>query len=213
MGSTPSPSAEQIAVELLKASRQGINLISCKTLQSLWAGYGHICQISAEQNGQTVSLILKHINPPTTRTNGNKPDEGHLRKILSYQVEQYFYTHLAPQMPKEIAVATCLASASPGANGNATAMLLSDLRDTHPISGEKRAELSERQVYAALEWLAGFHGFWWVRMHEVKRSKLCLPPLQHFEKHGTTSLTEGKVWLNGGYTWVFNLQSHCCSHY
>jgi hypothetical protein len=200
MGSFPPQSAEQIATELLKESEQGLHLIACKTLQSLWAGYGHICQISAEKNCQPVSLILKHIDPPSTRVNGSKPDEGHIRKILSYQVEQYFYTHLAPQMPNEIAVASCLASASPGLHSNATAMLLSDLRRTHPTSGEKRAELSERQVYAALEWLATFHGFWWNRTKDFEKSKLCLPPLEHFQKHRNTSLEDSTVWLNGGYT-------------
>ena len=128
------------------------------------------------------------------------PNEGHIRKILSYQVEQYFYTHLAPQMPKEIAVAKCYTSASSIQQSNATAMLLGDLRQTHPIAGEKRAELSEEQTFAALDWLASFHGFWWGKVKDLDRSKFVRPPLEHFEQHKSTALKDHTVWLNGGYT-------------
>lgn len=198
---TPADQAtEQVAKDLLSKAGLGLNLISCKVLQSLWAGYGHICQVRAEQNCQPVSFILKHINPPTARTNGNLPNEGHIRKILSYQVEQYFYTQLAPQMPEEISVATCLSSASPGSQSDSTAMLLSDLRQSFPVAGEKRAELNETQVYAALEWLASFHGFWWTMTAELKTSEMVRPPLEHFEMHQTTALENHSVWLNGGYT-------------
>lgn len=200
MALTGGTSAQQVTVDLLRKYGQGHNLVSCKTIQSLWAGYGHICHVKAESNGQPASFILKHINPTVTRTNGSLPNEGYIRKILSYQVEQFFYTQLAPQMPLEIAVASCLASASPGDDSNATAMLLSDLRQTHPVSGEKRAELSEEQTYAALEWLANFHGFWWSRVGDMDKTKLCLPPLEHLEKNGNTALKDNGVWLNGGYT-------------
>jgi hypothetical protein len=193
---------EQVATQLLKTT--GFRLKTCNVLQSLWAGYGHICHVTVDIKGapsaEPVSMILKHINPPATRTNGSLPSEGHIRKILSYQIEQFFYCHLAPQMPKDIAIASCLVSASTGANSSATAMLLSDLRKTYPVAGERRAELSEWQTYAALEWLARFHGFWWTRVKGFDRTELCVPPLEYFQKHATTVLKAGGVWLNGGYT-------------
>jgi hypothetical protein len=189
-----------VAIKLLE--KENLTLVSCKVLQSLWAGYGHICHVVAQSSTalDQKSLILKHIKPPITRSNGTLPNEGHIRKILSYQVEQHFYTHLAPQMPEGIAVASCLASASTGANNSATAMLLTDLRETHPAAGEKRAELSEKQTYAALEWLARFHGFWCTKAQEFDRTKLCEPPLEHFSKRKSAALTNEGVWLNGGYT-------------
>ncbi|KAF2431274.1 hypothetical protein EJ08DRAFT_194763 [Tothia fuscella] len=195
---------ENVASELL--ATQNLKLVSGKSLQSLWAGYGHICQLKVLPSVTTglsqqrpISLILKYISPPTT-----KPDqlhtESHLRKVLSYHIEQYFYTHLAPQMPPEIAVAKCFSSIGSKADSTATAMIMTDLREAFPIAGEKRSELSEKQVCATIDWLASFHGFWWKRVKSFDRAKLCLPPLEHFKKTHTTVADEG-VWLNGGYTY------------
>ena len=200
---------KQVAAELLAS--KNLCLVSCRPIQTLWAGYGHICQVKAILGNSSRpegnrSLILKHVSPPQT-TNPKEstlPDEGHIRKILSYQIEQYFYAHLAPQMPSDIAVASCHASINPSSNGgNAIAMLLTDLRGSFPIAGEKRAKLSETQVYASLAWLAGFHGFWWGRADEVRRIARVEPPLEHFARLGSTILSEDSgVWANGGYTYL-----------
>lgn len=233
---------EHVADTLL--ATKYFRLVSCRTLQSLWAGYGHICHVLAvpsadgvserdQERSRQKSFILKYITPPHV-SNGSKSDEGHIRKLLSYQVELAFYTHLAPLLPPDVAVATCHASINSSAgpkikpqssNGTAepdvqlkTAMLLTDLRPAFPVAGEKRATLTETQVYAALEWLAGFHGFWWGRVHEGKdglfdRSKLVRPPLQHFEEHGEAiikvveSERAARVWLNGGYTYLATRRS------
>lgn len=233
---------EHVANELLATNH--LRLVSCRTLQSLWAGYGHICQIHAvpsangaseqdHDNNQQTSFILKYITPPHV-SHGSTPEEGHIRKLLSYQVELAFYTHLAPQLPQDVAVATCHASFNSGtasilepknSNGNAdpdiefkTAMLLTDLRPAFPVAGEKRATLTETQVYGALDWLAGFHGFWWRRSCEggdglFDRSKLVRPPLQHFEEHGEAIIQNNDsdraahIWLNGGYTYLATRQS------
>ncbi|KAJ4397290.1 hypothetical protein N0V93_001514 [Gnomoniopsis smithogilvyi] len=118
-----------------------------------------------------------------------------------------------------------MAGTSQGSNGIADsdvefrlAMLLTDLRPAFPVAGEKRATLTETQVYAALEWLAGFHGFWWGHVHKSEnglfdRSKLVRPPLQHFEEHGEAIINVGeseraaRVWLNGGYTYLATRQT------
>lgn len=227
---------EHVAADLLATSN--LRLVSTRTLQSLWAGYGHICHILAaplddEKTGQgqrQTSLILKYITPPHAPSRASIPDEGHIRKLLSYQVELSFYTHLAPQLPPDVAVATCLASfgsSSPSsssskaapANGKAargdvefrTAMLITDLRPAFPVAGEKRATLTETQVSAALGWLAGFHGHWWAHAHTDghirNREKLVRPPLEHFAQHGDAVVRSdaadgAQVWLNGGYTYL-----------
>lgn len=233
---------ERVAGKLL--ATENLRLVSCRTLQSLWAGYGHICHIlaapctentSEENQPRTpqLSFILKYITPPHV-SHGTQPEEGHIRKLLSYQVELAFYTHLAPQLPRDVAVATCHASLNSGTSLNAnsrnsngtaephvefkTAMLLTDLRPAFPVAGEKRATLTEAQVHAALEWLAGFHGSWWGRVREgggdfSDRSRLVRPPLQHFEEHGEPMIKDGdgeraaRVWLNGGYTYLATRQS------
>lgn len=205
---TGSDKIKEVASQLLSA--KGLRLVSYTTIQSLWAGYGHICRLSAVPASdlstdlpkhEPISLILKYISPPAT--NPNEPQkEGHLRKILSYQIEQYFYTNLAPQLPKNIAVAECLSSSDKKSDTNAsTAMIMTDLRQAFPVAGEKRAELSETQVHTTIDWLASFHGFWWDKAKSFESSKLGLPPLQHFEQTKTMTANQG-VWLNGGYTYL-----------
>lgn len=232
-----------VAGELLAKNR--LRLVSTQTLQSLWAGYGHICRVlatpqQAEADGgdaedKETPLILKYITPPQMRS---RPDEGHIRKLLSYQVELAFYTHLAPLLPQNLAVASCVASlhslygvaennhAAAVGSGNIAefklAMLLTDLSVEFPVAGEKRATLSLSQVYAALDWLAGFHGFWWERVQNAdgggpfQRGKLVRPPLVHLKEHqdmfmgpaaaaagsGDGGVKAASVWLNGGYMYL-----------
>jgi hypothetical protein len=200
-----SPLPEEIATTLL--AEKGLQLHSLSTIQSLWAGYGSIYRIHALPSGSTQtpqSYILKLVTPPPTRTDD---EEGHTRKILSYRVEQYFYTHLAAQMPPSIPVASCLASINTlNEDGTSlTAMLLDDLRHQYPIAGEKRAALNETQVHAALDWLSSFHGFWWPRVSSLNSSSLVLPPLQEIQP--SDSNEERSVWLNGGYTYLSTRRS------
>lgn len=224
MPSTPSP--RDIASELL--AEENLDLLSLALLQSLWAGYGQICRISASPKvtspneplkthstgsapkdsvvstpKDTHSYILKLITPPPTRAG----DEGHARKILSYQIEQYFYTHLASQLPPSIPVAKCLASINEQHKDgtSTTAMILSDLAQEYPLAGEKRAALSSTQALSALDWLSNFHGFWWSRVEHFDRNALVLPPLEEL-KHGRKNASAKSVWLNGGYTYLATRQ-------
>lgn len=152
----------------------------------------------------THSYILKLITPPPSESS----DEGHIRKILSYQIEQYFYTHLAPQLPASVPVAKCLASINQQQSDgtSTTAMILSDLAQEYPIAGEKRAALSNVQALAALDWLSNFHGFWWPRVNGFDGDKLVLPPLEQI-KRGDHVNANKSVWLNGGYTYLATRRS------
>jgi hypothetical protein len=215
-----SSSPKEVASALL--AEAGLDLVSLAPLQSLWAGYGQICHLTARPKAasedssessrsisagnssdsfqsETQSYILKLITPPPTRAN----DEGHTRKILSYQVEQYFYSHLAPQLPASVPVAKCIASINqhhPDGTST-TAMILSDLEREYPVAGEKRGALSPIQVNAALDWLSGFHGFWWPRASEFDGNLLVRPPLEEVRQDGQDA-AEKSVWQNGGYTYL-----------
>ncbi|QDS72548.1 hypothetical protein FKW77_000455 [Venturia effusa] len=192
---------EAVASQLLSA--KGLKLVSYTTIQSLWAGYGHICRLSARRSRkhEPIPLILKYISPPALNTS-EPVEEGHVRKIMSYQIEQYFYKNLAPQMPKSITVAECISTIDEKSDGDtSTAMILTDLRETFPVAGEKRSELSETQTHATVDWLASFHGFWWDKARSFDRSKLNLPPLEHFEQTMSMTAYQG-VWLNGGYAYL-----------
>lgn len=150
----------------------------------------------------THSYILKLITPPSSK----RSDEGHTRKILSYQIEQYFYTQLAPQLPATIPVAKCLASINKERpdGSSTTAMILSDLAEEYPIAGEKRAALTSTQALSALDWLSNFHGFWWSRVKDLDRHELVLPPLEQVKRDNSSKKS---VWLNGGYTYLATRQS------
>lgn len=224
---TPPPSPEAIATDLL--ATKNLTLLSLTPIQSLWAGYGQICRLTAAPKPNTTApskpkdsglstpldqqipqtYILKLTTPPPTPSSA-PPTESHTRKLLSYAAERHFYTRLAPLLPASIPVADCLASSTlPLPDGNrTTALLLSDLKQEFPVAGGKREALDATQAYAALDWLAGFHGFWWEgsfgRVGEFERGRLVRAPLEELERGGGGGDGEGGrgVWLNGGYTYL-----------
>jgi hypothetical protein len=219
-----NPLPEEVAAALLALN--GLELQSLETIQSLWAGYGEICRVVAApassvnasaESSYTTSTSSSTISPPQSKSQepqtyvlklvtpppASSGDEGHTRKILSYQVEQYFYSHLAPQLPASLAVAKCLGSIKKhNKDGSSVAAtLLSDLQLHYPVAGEKRNVLSETQAYAAVDWLSGFHGFWWPRAKDLKDSSLVLPPMEEVRRDGKDA-SDKTVWLNGGYTYL-----------
>lgn len=204
----PPTSPKDVASTLL--AQHGLRLQTIQSLQSLWAGYGQICRVTVDNESlkdhsedsttsHLQSYILKLVTPPPTKAT----DEGHARKILSYRVEQYFYTKLAPQMPGSIPVAKCIASINEQRpdGTSMTAMILTDLRQRYPVAGEKRDVLTSTQIFAVLDWLSGFHGFWWSKTENFDRSKLVRPPLEEVQAE-TQNISEKAVWLNGGYTYL-----------
>ncbi|RDA89535.1 hypothetical protein CP533_2935 [Ophiocordyceps camponoti-saundersi (nom. inval.)] len=198
----PRQVAEAMLTEL------DLDLVSCSEIQTLWAGYGHICALEARprhgSSDETQRLILKLISPPPPppQAPGQRVDEGHVRKMLSYQVEQFWYDELAPRLDSEVAVARCLAStrSRPFADdrGLTTATILTDLRVNFPVKVHR--SLTPCQVHAALDWLARFHGSAW-RWLPLDRDGFLDPPLQEVEKRGGNARAAG-LWRNGGYTYL-----------
>ncbi|ORY70174.1 uncharacterized protein BCR38DRAFT_503349 [Pseudomassariella vexata] len=178
----PQPSIGDISTALLAI--YDLQLVSYTILQSLWAGYGYICHLTAshKETFEAHSLILKLITPPPLKAD----DEGHSRKL-----------------PRTVPVAQCLATVNEHhPDGTSiTAMIISDLRHDFPIASGKRNSLTEIQVHAALAWLGQFHGFFWTRVGDLDRSRLVRPPL--VEARGSDeNRPDRAVWLNGGYTYL-----------
>ncbi|KAF3061395.1 hypothetical protein GL218_03053 [Daldinia childiae] len=216
---------ERVAAIML--SWHSLELVSCRKMQTLWAGYGYIYEVKARATNDEAAaelrricspgipnikseelfpLILKYIAPP--QGNLDLKDEGHLRKLMSYGVEQYFYSSVAPLLEEDTAVAHCIATTleshgKPGAETlqGLTATIMSDLRPKFPIAGEKRSELNEKQVYAALDWLSNFHG---ASRKLVSRNlqEYLRPPLEEAERRRNGDDSGKKLWLNGGYTYL-----------
>ncbi|KAL4938797.1 hypothetical protein BDV06DRAFT_200091 [Aspergillus oleicola] len=230
---TPPP--DRVARIML--SWHAFDLVSCTILQTLWAGYGQICAITARSQtadaannveqlcgvkpvsgttgaGAEYPLILKLISPPASRSaqkNGSV-DEGHLRKMLSYEVEQYFYSDIVPHLGDDVAVAKCLASTrdmrgreGEGELDGLMATIMADLRPMYPVAGGKRSALNAVQVHGALGWLAGFHSCSWEIISNRGLQGYVLPPLDEPERRRANEENElgGKgLWLNGGYTYL-----------
>ncbi|CAJ2504883.1 Uu.00g122770.m01.CDS01 [Anthostomella pinea] len=223
----PKPiAAERVASIML--SWHSLEVISCRNLQSLWAGYGHICEVTvrattnaaasrmrricrhdtqkSDDPADTFALILKLISPPPIAP-GSK-DEGHLRKMMSYEVEQYFYSTLAPRLDSDVPMAHCITttqdmSGKPGAEllKGLTATIMTDLRPQYPVAGEKRSELNETQVYSTLDWLSTFHRSTWSLL-PTDLPELLLPPLEEAARRQKGDRSGKAMWLNGGYTYL-----------
>ncbi|KAJ5123003.1 hypothetical protein N7448_009100 [Penicillium atrosanguineum] len=222
----PPPANDPKRVASIMLSWHSCDLVSCTTLQTLWAGYGHICAITARATtdgaakylsqlcggelgaaGSTYPLILKLISPPRKSSGGH--DEGHLRKMLSYEVEQCFYSDVVPLLGDEIGVAKCLASTrnmdgQPGADEieGLMATIMVDLRSKFPVAGEKRSVLSRTQVHGTLDWLASFHSRSWGLLPD-SLDEYVLPPLEEYNRRQSPGKDVGSgLWLNGGYTYL-----------
>jgi hypothetical protein len=221
-----APSNDPKRVAAIMLSWHSLDLISCTTLQTLWAGYGQICAITARAStdaaaghldklcgvdsgatGTTYHLILKLISPPRKST-GNA-DEGHLRKMFSYEVEQHFYSDIVPLLDDNIGIAKCLASTRgvAGRKGeeelkDLMATIMVDLRPKFPVAGGKRSVLSRAQVCGSLDWLAKFHSHSWSLLPKSLETYV-LPPLEESIIRKTASKnTKRGLWLNGGYTYL-----------
>ncbi|KAL4866208.1 hypothetical protein BDV12DRAFT_138245 [Aspergillus spectabilis] len=217
-------------VARIMLSWHSLELVSCTTLQTLWAGYGHICAITAKattdeaakhldklcgvesgEAGTAYPLILKLISPPKESAGDG---EGHLRKMFSYEVEQYFYTDVAYLLGDEVAVAKCLASTREMEYEEGEeelkglmATIMVDLRTKFPVAGGKRSTLNRTQVHAALEWLAGFHSHSRLLLPTNDLEDFVQPPNREYVKRkvGWTG-SKNEVWRNGGYTYLATRQ-------
>jgi hypothetical protein len=213
-------------------SWHSLDLVSCTVLQTLWAGYGYVCAITARATtdeaaehlselcgvelgsaGTTYPLILKLISPP--RNSSRNEDEGHLRKILSYEVEQYFYSNVVTLLGDEIAVAKCLVSTRDMDGeeelGGLMATIMVDLRTKFPVAGEKRSVLNRTQVHGALDWLASFHSRSWGLLPD-SLDEYVLPPLEESSRRQSAGKDiRSGLWLNGGYTYLATRQKEYAS--
>ncbi|OQR84575.1 hypothetical protein ACHHYP_13230 [Achlya hypogyna] len=112
---------------------------------SLWAGYGSIYQVALSSGPQ---VVVKSITPPGSTSVSDA------RKLRSYEVEGYFYEHLAAQSLARVPAVHTIERLP----GPSFCFVLEDLTPTFPDS---TYSLQGPYLNAALDWLAHFHASFW----------------------------------------------------
>ncbi|KAL0483616.1 hypothetical protein AKO1_011480 [Acrasis kona] len=160
----------------------GNKIISQERIASLWAGYGSIYRLKVQKSSGPSTLVVKQIK----YNDANSGDEGHMRKLLSYKVEEYFYEKLSKELTGSHAR---VAEAYNKRNENEKiCLVLEDLSKHYPISAGSN---NFPQSKCVLKWLANFHACFWER----KDIPLIPPPL-------VKSTVKQGVWQQGGYWYL-----------
>ncbi|KAK6332023.1 hypothetical protein TWF718_002561 [Orbilia javanica] len=160
---------------------------------SLWSNYGSISRlhISSPQN---TSIILKSIRPPPP---SSPNDESHIRKLISYRVERYFYTHLSPLLsPVQESTKVADTIAINDASGQ---LVLEDLAISYPVTCY--GSLSIGPTTSVLTWLAGFHATFWAPETSPALSRKIGSPIQPPLSVRSPGATDG-IWERGGYWYL-----------
>jgi hypothetical protein len=193
INSIPDPSIASILPS-------AFTLLSSIEIASLWSNYGHIYRLTVSRDGSehesTTTLILKSIHPPSL----SHPSESHLRKLLSYTVERYFYAHLTARLPPSVKIARAYPTS---ASGN---LLLEDLGPAFPYPA--RGSLGLEATRCVLRWLAGFHASYWginrwtnEEDGQCQRPSFVPSPSQVAEDAHLDQAGEG-IWAQGTYWYL-----------
>ncbi len=118
---------------------------SRKEIASLWSGYGKVVRLT---HSDDTTLIRKQISAPPLSADS---DEGHKRKMLSYEVERYFYIHIAPLIENAY-------TANIVDSGN-DFLLMEDLNVKFPVNDRGNTTFEDEKL--VMEWLANFHASLW----------------------------------------------------
>lgn len=163
----------------------GFKLVSFTHIALLWSSYGHIYRLTLSTEPK--SLILKSIHPPAL----DHPSESHLRKLLSYDVERWFYLNMSARLPSHVKTARSY----PLPEDQAHNLLLEDLSGEFPHSAS--GSLDRAATTCVLDWLAGFHGTYF-RVHQHGKKALPTVPPQNACAEAAVS----GVWERGTYYYL-----------
>ena len=121
-----------------------------ETIQDLWSGYGSIQRWASNES----CVIVKHIKFPTERmhSRGWNSEFGHLRKVRSYEVERYWYSHYAKYCPAKLPKLLF----KDEKNGEQF-LVLEDLNSTG--FAQRVVHPSFKQINYCLDWMAQFHAY------------------------------------------------------
>ncbi|KAJ3235180.1 hypothetical protein HDU81_000774 [Chytriomyces hyalinus] len=156
-------------------------------IASLWDGMGSIIKRTYKHrtSNDSISIMVKTVSP---RKPASRPTESFQRKIISYQVERYFYSIMSqlvlPVEPCKFRIAHLYTSTP-------TMLFLEDLSVAYPDS--MSGVVSKAEAKAALKWFANLHAFF---MGTSKSH-----PQRSMTETTTTDTKEG-VWDQGSYWYL-----------
>lgn len=178
---------------------QGWTVQSTTRIATLWSNYGSIERVALQKgsglrkgsNASSYFVIVKTVTPP--RVSDDEADEGHLRKLLSYEVERWFYHHLSNRLPTEVKVAISYPLSNERIDEEPIRLLMEDL--SVEFSYPARGSLGLDDTKIVLDWLATFHGaFWGIQNEPDIASSLVPPPLQHKSGDKIGVWEQGTYW-------------------
>lgn len=162
-------------------------LISTSQIAPLWSNYGHIYRLHLASDPTT--LILKSIHPPDI----DDSSESNVRKLLSYDIERWFYQHLSAQLPPDVKVAKSYLLQ----NDHEHNLLLEDL--SVEFAFPARGSLGKDATIAVLKWLAGFHRtFFGIHRRPAGERLPIIPSPAQWKKGLPTS----GIWERGTYWYL-----------
>ncbi|KAJ3400580.1 hypothetical protein HDU80_006839 [Chytriomyces hyalinus] len=158
-------------------------------IASLWDGMGSIVKRTYKQrsSGDSVSVMVKTVAP---KKPASRPTESFQRKIISYQVERYFYSIMNQLVP--LPVEPCMFRVARLYASAPTVLFMEDLSVAYPDT--MSALVTQVEAKAALKWFANLHGYF---MGSSSSSQS--HPLRSMTE--TTSTEEG-VWDQGSYWYL-----------
>ncbi len=129
------------------------SVVSAEVIQSLWSGYGEILRVALD-GGAVPSVIVKRIRfeEPKAHPRGWNSNDGHARKIRSYEVEMAWYQGWSGRCGPGCRVPKFLAG---DRHENGFLIVLEDL---DMVGYTKRLQrVYGAEVEVCLSWLACFH--------------------------------------------------------
>ncbi|KAF7800298.1 hypothetical protein EIP86_011546 [Pleurotus ostreatoroseus] len=112
--------------------------------------------------------------------------------MLSYDIERWFYLHLASSLPPHVKIAR----AYPSDNDMAHNLLLEDLSVEFPYSAS--GSMDQDATICVLNWLAGFHGTYF-QAHRHPEGVVPIVPAPRAWREGSTTCG---VWQRGTYFYL-----------
>ena len=141
-------------------------------IQALWSGYGEIARYVLTGDGQSRSLVVKHINlhQQTNHPRAWSGQRSHERKVSSYFNEQVFYQAISPVLDQGVLNCKVPACMSTQHSDQHILLVLEDLNASGFRARYTDINPSTQMniVHATIEWLACFHA----SMLSVDTSKL-----------------------------------------